>query len=95
MSQVVMAFEEVPNAELRMYREGGGILHILGTSKGNSLIVLIDLLANKVVYWAYYSLSEGSGRSPEKEEISAMMLFRGIGNILALADGRVTMIMNE
>lgn len=95
MSQIVMAFEDVPNPELRMFRHSDGILHILGTTKGNSLILQIDLLEKKVKYWAFYSLSEGSLSSQEKEEVSAMKLFRGYGNILALADGRVIMITNH
>ena len=95
MSQIVMAFEDVPNPELRMFRKSDGILQILGSTKGNSLILQIDLLEKKIKYWAFYSLSEGSRRSREKEEVSAMMLFRGYGNILALADGRVTIITNH
>lgn len=66
MSQVVMPFQDVPNPEMRMYRQSDGFIFILGTTTGNSLILLIDLLANKVHYWAYYNLSEGRILSPRK-----------------------------
>lgn len=95
MSQIIMAFEDVPSPDLRLFRKEHGVLNVLGSSKGNSLILIVDLLENKLIYWAFYSLTAIRPIEPEKEEVSAMMLFRGIGNILALADGRVTIVTNE
>ena len=95
MSHVLMPFEEVPNPELRMWRQCDGYLLILGSSKGKCAIMQVDTRTNKVLYWAYYNISKGRPVSSENEEVSAMLLFRGIGNIRAMADGRVSIVTND
>lgn len=92
MSQVIFAFEDIPNAELRLNRHSDGYILIIGTNTGFTVVSQIDLLAKRVIPWAHYQKLEGRLHSPGREEVSAMMLFKKAGSIAAMADGRIVIM---
>lgn len=93
MSQVMLAFEDVPDGDLNLGRRSNGYLLIVGTTTGYTLVAQVDLLAHKVHAWAYYKKLEGSIISPGDEEISAMMMFHKSGTIAAMASGRIVFML--
>lgn len=92
MSQVLFAFEDVPNAELRLHRAGEGYLLIIGTNTGYTVVSQVDLAAKRVLPWAHYKKLEGTLGSRGQEEVSAMRRFKKAGSIAAMADGRVVIM---
>lgn len=60
MSQVVFAFEDIPNAELRLNRDSDGYVLIMGTNKGYTAVSQVDLLGKRIIPWAHYKKLEGT-----------------------------------